>query len=492
MKKTFKIVNLMAAVALASAACTDNLELTPTSVISNASFWKTEDDARGGAYGMYVSLRAQAGKNLFLWGEGRSETVGAGVQGLDGRERYYLNTLDPTTAGPEWQGMYTVVHQANLILKYVPGIPFTSEATRNDILAQAYAMRAYTYFTMAKTWGDLPLVTDPTEGFSAETTQKARTPVAEIFNLIKADLDKSIQLFSGNAIPAGRFVWSKPSVNALKGDVYLWTAKRLNGGTADFTTALAALNEVKNADVALLDNYAGIFDYANKGNKEILLAIRFQQNEVTDNDFANMYFAATFIPTDIDPATSTAIGALAGNNFWAPTATYRNQFTDDDSRKKASFTEIYTSASGTRTFYGALQSKFKGMINAGLRLFLDDYILYRYADVLLMIAEAKNALGQDPTEEIMAVRKRAYGAQAAAHSFVNGTKDQNDEAILKERLLELGLEGKRWWDLVRFGKAFEKIPSLQARAGQDYLLLFPISSNTISLAPKVVQNPGYK
>lgn len=491
MKKTYKILVLGALVNLLFSACTDNLELLPTSVIGNSSFWKTEDDARGGVFGLYTTLRTQAGKNLFLWGEGRSETVGSGVQGLDGRERYYLNTLDATTSGPEWQGMYTVIHQANLLLKYVPGISFSSEASRNDMLAQAYAMRAYVYFTMTKTWGDLPLVTEPTEAFSPESIQKERTSRENIFKLIKEDIDKAISLFSGNTIPAGRFVWSKPSVNALKADVYLWTGKLLNGGSADMTTALNALNEIKTADVSLLDSYSSVFDYANKGNKEILFAIRFQQNEVTDNDFASMYFSAAYVPNDIDAATSAALGVANGNNFWAPTATFRNQFTTDDTRKNATFTEIYTAASGTRTFYGAFQSKFKGGINAGVRLFLSDYIIYRYADVLLMIAEAKNALGQDPSTEIMQVRTRAYGANVTAHPFVNGTKAANDEVILKERLLELGLEGKRWWDLIRFGKAFEKVPALTARADKTYLLLFPISSNTLSLETKIKQNPGY-
>lgn len=491
MKKTYRILFFVAVSNLLLSACTQNLELLPTSVIGNASFWKTEDDARGGMYGMFVNLRTQAGRNLFLWGEGRSETVGAGVQGLDGRERYYLNTLDATTAGPEWQGMYTIVHQANLLLKYVPGITFTTEASRNEILAQAYAMRAFVYFTMTKTWGDLPLVTEPTEGFTSESIQKERTSRENIFKQIKDDIDKAMALFPGNSIPAGRYVWSKPSLNALKADVYLWTGKVLNGGNADFTIALAALNEVKTADVTLLDSYASVFDYTNKGNKEILLSVRFQQNEVTDNDFASMYFSAAFVPNDIDAATSAALGVANGNNFWAPTGVFRNQFTADDTRKNVTFTEIYTAASGTRTFYGAFQSKFKGGINAGVRLFLSDYIIYRYADVMLMIAEAKNALGQDPTAEIVQVRTRAYGAAVAAHPFVNGTKAANDEVILKERLLELGLEGKRWWDLVRFGQAFVKVPSLQSRADKPYLLLFPISANTLSLENKVKQNPGY-
>ena len=89
------------------------------------------------------------------------------------------------------------------------------------------------------------------------------------------------------------------------------------------------------------------------------------------------------------------------------------------------------------------------------------------------------------------MRQRAYGDNYNNHIFVNGSREQNDNSILKERLLELVFEGKRWWDLVRFDKAFEIIPSLQGRSDQKHLLLFPISIATLSLEPKVVQNPGY-
>nr|WP_295922321.1 RagB/SusD family nutrient uptake outer membrane protein [uncultured Dyadobacter sp.] len=492
MKSITKSIHLKIAVlAIFMASCSDSLDLKPTSVISNASFWKTEDNATGGLNGMYVTLRAQAAKNLFLLGEARSETVGSGVQGLDGRDTYYLNQLNATNAGPNWQGLYTIVHHANLILKYVPGIAFASETSKNNVLAQAHAMRAYVYFCMVKTWGALPIVLDPTEDFSPEAIQKERSPVEAVFDLIKKDIGQAQALFPGNAFAAGRNMWSKPALLSLKGDVYLWTAKRLNGGQADLTTALEALNEVKTADVALLDQYSSIFEYANKGNKEILLAVNFKQNEVTDNDYANMYFPATYIPADMDGETSAALGVAAGLNTWAPAEALRSQFTSDDQRKNGTFREIYSSVSGTRKFFGSFNVKFRGFVNAGARLFLDDYVVYRYADVLLMTAEAKNALGQDPAAEINLVRKRAYQANFATHQFVSGTRQANDEAILKERLLELGLEGKRWWDLVRFGKAFEKVPSLKGREDKDYLLLFPIPQSTLSLESKVKQNPGY-
>lgn len=471
-------------------SCTKDLNLEPISIITAGSFYKTEEDAKGALNGMYTRLRSQAEQNLYLLGEARSEVMDVGLGGTGGRELYFLNTLNSTNAGPTWQGLYLLVHEANSIIKYVPGISFASVASKNNILAQAYAMRAFAYFVMTRTWGKLPLVSEPTTGISSESTLRPRSSQEDIFKLIKQDIDQSISLFGDNSLPAGRCFWSKPAVYALKADVYLWTGKLMNGGRPDFNAALEAVMAAQTADLSLLSNYAGIFDYVNKGNKEIVMSVRFQELEASSNHFDVSYIANASVPANISQATRDAIGTPGGNNFWAPSATLRNQFTSDDLRKSGSFLEIYTTTPVNK-YYGSVVLKGKGLVTAGARLFLDDIILYRYADLLLMKAEAKNALDQDPSAEINQVRQRAYGTNYSNHIFVSSTKEQNDVEILKERLLELAFEGKRWWDLIRFGRAFDLVPSLQNRKGQDYLLLFPISETTLGLEPQVEQNPGY-
>ncbi|GAB3328150.1 SusD family outer membrane lipoprotein NanU [Larkinella ripae] len=493
MKFTHKLFSgILLGLLVSTSSCTDQLVLDPTSVITNASFWKTEDDARGGLAGMYVKLRNEALLNLFIYGEGRSEVMQKSLAGTLDYDRYYLNTLNQAATAPDWIGLYSGVNAANLILKYVPSIPFNSENTKNSTLAQAHAMRAFLYFVMVRTWGDLPLRTTPTEGFDPETTFLERSPASAVFTLIKEDLEKALQLFPDNAFPTGRAQWSRASVNALKADVFLWTAKRANGGAADFTTALAACDEVAKADVALLPDFSSLFRYTNKGSKEVLMASGFRYLEVTDNYFNNMYMSVGALPANAEAVSKTIVGVSGGNNVWEPSALVRNQFTADDQRRNGTFHEIYTTGTnGARNYFISVQLKGQGTVEGGVRFFVDDIILYRYADVLLMKAEAKNGLGQDPSPEMNLVRQRAYGAKFDAYKFVNGTKEANDAAILKERLLELMLEGKRWWDLVRFGKAFDLVPSLQTQKGKDHLLLFPISSNVLSLEPKIKQNPGY-
>ncbi|MFC4870809.1 RagB/SusD family nutrient uptake outer membrane protein [Negadavirga shengliensis] len=491
--KNILMVVVSATILAAGPACTDQLEVSPISTITAAGFWVNEDNANGALQGMYVRFRDEAAYNLFILGESRGETLSYGLQASEGRERYFENSLDPNFAGPNWLRLYTTVHDANLIIKYVPGITFTRESDKNRMLAQAYAMRAFLYFTMAKTWGGVPLVTEPTEGYDAETTFRPRAGVEEVFSLIKSDIEQALNLFPDNHHGHGRAMWSKPAVNALKGDVYLWTGKVLDGGQADFQTAMAALNEVSTApDLSLMENFEEVFRYANKGNREVLFAVRFLDLESGTNYNNELYIRDDEIPSATPAGVRERIGAGGGLNRWAPSSILREAYEDGDQRKDASLITIHIpNEDNDERYYASLVMKYRGFVDASGRRFIDDIVVYRYADVLLLLAEAKNALGMDPSVEMNEIRERAYGEQFENFRYTDQGQQANDEAILKERMLELAFEGKRWFDLVRFDKAFELVPSLQNRAQDRYLLLWPISLNTISLNSKIEQNPGY-
>src|SRR5690606_7044979 len=194
-------------------SCTRMLELEPISSISNSSFWKTESDASGAVAGMYAAFRSQATNNLFLWGEGRSDVMGASVA-ASVFEIWDQNALNADNSGAifsgaptNWQGMYGVINICNLITTYAPNISFSNTDKRDNILAQAYAMRAFSYFVLVKTWGGVPLVTQPTTG-ELDDLIKPRASVEEIFVQIKADIDQALSLFTANQLPAGRSTWS--------------------------------------------------------------------------------------------------------------------------------------------------------------------------------------------------------------------------------------------------------------------------------------------
>ncbi|MDO6436675.1 RagB/SusD family nutrient uptake outer membrane protein [Cyclobacterium sp. 1_MG-2023] len=492
--KNFSIAFILSIFLLGS--CSDLLDVSPTSVITTGSFWNTEGDAEGALIGMYVNLRSISSSTLYYLGEARADVVALGTVGDGGWSKYYLNRLHPDDAGPSWQSLYTLVNSANLIIKYVPEIEFASENRKNTILAEAYAMRAFAYFVMTKTWGDLPLRELPTESENPELTQIERTAQTEIFQFIKADIDRSLQLFPDNDYAENKMFWSKPATNALKGEVYLWTAKQMGGGSSDLQTALSALEEIKTTNVALLDNFEDVFDYENKGNDEILMAVRFAELESAGNNYFNsMYLIGSAIPTNISDEAKETIGAIGGgsNNIVVPTDYVKSLYSDDDQRKNASFYEIYTIGEDeAMTYYTTIVTKGNGTVIGGSRNFIDDIVLFRYADVLLMIAEAKNALGEDPSMEINQVRMRAYGDKYDAYAFTSGTIEENDEIILEERLREMAFEGKRWWDLVRFDKALEMLPTLSENENAAQKILWPISTSVLSLENKIIQNPGYQ
>jgi starch-binding outer membrane protein, SusD/RagB family len=497
MKNLFKSLIFLPAFMFIT-ACTEELNLVPVSQISAGSYWNTENDANGVLYGMYNRFRNTTYARFF-WGEMRSNDFGPSVGGepID-HGPHYRNTLTPSTPQQHWLGTYTVIHDANLLLKYVPRINFTDDSRKNNILAQAYTMRAYSYFVLVRTFGGVPIVTEPTEGVSG-SSQRVRASEAEVFALIKADLNEALALYPHNNIPTGRFVWSRPSANALKADVYLWTGKRMNGGTADFQTSLNAAVEAENSDVTLLPQFSRVFDYDNKGNREILFAVRYMDQESGETPpYDQSFLHPQSMPpaTKMDDSTRTILSGGRGYSYLQVQPHVRSQFHWQDQRRNASFKEIYVYEpaypGGTRNYYTAIQVKFDGVLISGERYWYDDYIIYRYGDVILMKAEAKNALGQDPTPELNMLRQRAFGQYwGPQHAIQNSGQAENDNAIIREWLLEKAFEGRYWWDLVRMGKAFELVPSLRDKAGQQHLLLFPIPESVISVEPMVDQNPGY-
>jgi hypothetical protein len=482
------------AFAVVMAGCKKNIDIDPISSISKDLFFKTENDVEAALNGTYFELREEANLNLFIWGEARSEIMHGSIAGSLGYEKYYNNSMTVTNVGPEWTGLYAMINGANLILKYAPGITYQNENNRKNAMAQAYTQRAFAYFMLARTFGGVPLRTEPLETYEPSNIQKPRATEQEIFTLIKDDLNKAISLFPNNNLASGRVKWSKPAANALKADVYLWTGKRLNGGNGDITTALNAINELQTASgLNLLPNFGDIFRYSNKGNNEIILSIRYLIGESANQTFAhNMYASSTSYPAYVPQSQRDSVGTpLAGNgNVWRIRPEVRSQFTGDDTRKAATYIDLQ--GTGANQYYTTYGLKFAGTVENGTRYLMNDYILYRYADVLLMKAEAKNALGQDPTPEMTLVRQRAYGANYPAHVFVSGTKEQNDSIILKERLLELTNEGKRWWDLVRFGKAFDIVPSLKGKQADTWLLYWPIGVAVRTKETLVEENPGWK
>ena len=346
MKNRIRIIrNAIIAVLFTSLVSCDVLDVELPSVISGNSFWKTEEDIKAAIQGMYTHLR-EVDEELFLLGESRAETTGLNAAGsAGGYDIYFNNTLTSATVGAEWKTFYSLINSCNLIIKYAEGVNFNSQADKNYYLAQAYVMRAWAYYVMVRSWGDLIIRTEPVEGTDPKVLYKERSSVAEVFTLIKSDIDKSIELFADHpnsgAPASGRIYWNKPAANALKGDVYLWTGKRLNGGEKDFTIALNALKEVKQPGVDLIADFGKIFDVSNKFNSELLFCAHYQKDERNHNFYWHTWIIQAGVPGNIDDETRNMLFPTGGGQaLTCPTKLLVDSYDPDDTRKAGTLYEI--------------------------------------------------------------------------------------------------------------------------------------------------------
>lgn len=488
-------------------ACSDELDLLPVSSISDASFWKTPEQSDAFVTGVHARYRSHTSAFQAL-GEMRSDIFGTDPpsasaftgEATQGIERMWLQTLDLDNAGvSNFGGFYNNIVQLNLLISKLDTDVITS-ANKNYYLGIAYGMRASYYFHLLRTWGDVVIQTEPVSSIDIANLAKPASPEAEVMALIKSDIESSLNAFGGDySFRDTKSFWSKPATLMLKAEVYLWTAHR-GGGTADATTVKTALTDIQanTPGLALLTNFSEVFKSDNKGHSEIIFASRYMNPE------ASMSFvASTFVPqTNLianfyDSLENRKFDATTDN--WggllrAPVkiSTFR-QFDDSDSRKWATIQPAYNLVSGQYVIAGAFAKKYQGEQVSGARLYTNDFPVYRYADLLLLLAEAKIILGEDPAAEINAVRSRAYGAayDPSVHAFPNQTIDADpNEALLRERFYEFIFEGKRWYDLRRFGDEYV-FAHTGLKAEEATKLRWPIDRNALTNNRALQQNPGY-
>jgi len=249
----------------------------------------------------------------------------------------------------------------------------------------------------------------------------------------------------------------------------------------------------------LRPTFASVFTAgaANKGNSEIIFAIRYLLNEATMPFTSTYYPQSALLANYWDSLENRKFNVNVenyGGLLRAPvkSSTYR-LFNDLDSRKRFSITAAYNSAAGKFTLAGCFVKKYEGEQEQGNRRYTNDYPIYRFADLLLMQAEAKIILGQSPATEINLVRSRAFGTNysLAVHAFPNQPVDADPrEALLAERLYEFVFEGKRWYDLRRLGDQYVYKYTL-VKSAEAYKLLWPIDRNSLTNNRALTQNPGY-
>lgn len=504
MKKILFIASTLAIIAFNS--CKDSLDLAPISSISDGNYWKTPEQYDAFVAGLHARFRSRAGTfqtlgemraDIFGTDPGSSSTfTGEATQGV---ERLWTNNLDLDNPGvSNYGGFYTNIAQINLLIDKLSKTEVVSAANRSYYLGIAYGMRAYYYFQMTRAWGKVIIQTDPTYSIDVSNLAKPASDEAAVMQLIKADIEQSISNFGSDySMKNTKSFWSKPATLMLKAEVFLWTSYR-GGGNADATTAKTALTEIQTnvPSLALLPSFASVFSATTKGHNEMIFACRNLLNE-SSLSVGNFIPQTGLIANFFDSLNNRKFDVVTDN--WggllrAPTqiATFR-RFNDKDLRRNVSIQAAYNKPATGYVIAGCFLNKFQGEQNAGARAFSNDYPIYRYADLLLLLAEAKIILGENPATEINLVRARAFGTNyvAATHAFPNQVGDSDaKKALLNERFFEFIFEGKRWLDLRRLGDAYV-YANTNITAAQAFKLLWPVDRTTLTNNKALTQTPGY-
>ncbi len=481
-----------------------NLDLKPESELSYNGIWDTEAGARSVHIGVVSKLR-DYNYTLFAMGEMRSDIWGGLTIESPSAENLMRNEFSATNAPfGDWGHFYGYIHQLNDFIENAPKVQFANKAEQDNLLAQAYGMRAFVYYTMLKAWGDVIISTSPVDSEQIQNPESLRRPrdsKKKVMAQVLRDIDESLKLYANTSDKwhNSSVYWSKAASQVLKGDALLWKGEVLKGGEADFRAAKEVLSKIQG--YSLVDDYMKLWGEANERNSEFIYAFDYQKNQKS-----NFYSSFTARSVDVLSYFDLANQSLApyefsgGNRYGASFSTIKTLWEDNGDARQKSFILVYAENKPhdvakvdekNSSFKTTILRKFFGRKDAdGSRKFYANVPVYRYADVVLLLAEAKAQLGEDPSPEINKIRKRAMGAGFTP--YTNGSKLENKKAILKERLKEFIGEGKRWWDLVRMGDdlVYEYVKTLDKT--KPYLIYYPISRGMIAEDPdNIKQTVGY-
>ncbi|MFI5157545.1 MAG: RagB/SusD family nutrient uptake outer membrane protein [Sphingobacteriales bacterium] len=486
--------------ALGLSACKKSfIDKVPKSSLTTGNFFKTSKDAETGLTGAYITMRNGFYQyNNLLFTDGRSDNCY--VNGDDNAHEWPLEnfTYAPsnTKISAEWSDLYNMIYAANTVLDNVPAItdPELKAARKTQILGEARFLRAMHYYWLVTEWGPSPLVLST--NFNGNYTPK-RAAVADVYAQIVTDLqfaDANLPIIAASSDTTA----SKNQIGrATKGAADALLAK-VYAQMGDYANCLVYCNKVINSgQYSLLSSYANLWGVDNKNNAESIFEIQSTQTGTFYNYGAELW---DYVPTDNYPKRNIGsfdlIQAFAAEGDNGP----RYQTTFNWQIANASFNMPLNAWDPAKPIPFINKQPDPGGFDSP-----DDIELLRYADIILLAAEANNQLGNAPaaTTELNQIRTRAGIANTTAV-----TKNDLALAILNERRLELVNEGHRWNDLLRANAngTINIVTLMNSQhdsngnllkygpngAGVDpHLLLFPIGTQELQLNPNLTQNPGY-
>lgn len=432
---------LMVVMLLPLASCKKWLDLQPQDGLTGAEYWKTKEQVQAAVFGCYASLTGSAtgsrtaAESFFLWGELRADMITSTLATTAEQVDVMNVNILPTNSIANWRGIYETINYCNTVIDFAPGVlakdaTFT-QAALDKYLAEAKAIRALMYFYLVRTFDEVPLKLKATSS-DKDIADLAKSPQSVVLDQALKDLadaEKSaVTDYGDRASNKGRI--TRATINAIQADIYLWQEK--------YAECVAACNKI------ISTNQFGLIDgsdantwyktlYVNGNSNESLFELQFDVQK--PNTFYTMFLGSQrkFLANPIVMDEIYTVDFLDPLKF---------DIRADGAAVRATDQTIW---------------KYMGLSNTSARAQEESYahwIMYRYADVLLMKAEAQNQLGngQEAIDIINIIRARARALVATAQNPAANDKIAIADYILKERSREFAFEGKRWYDLLRNAK----------------------------------------
>lgn len=514
MKKIFTIL-LLSGVLLMS-GCSDWLDILPKDKQSTDMYWKSSEDVEAVLGQGYSRLRACV-PYIINWGELRgSSVIAQGRSSATGQIQNF--TVLPSTSSVQWGTFYQVIGMANAVLQYAPTVMEKDasyyQSQMNSHLTEAYFLRGLSYLYLVRNFREVPLITEPYVD-DAMPTAVPKSSEAAILEQIKSDVRAALatnaakETFNGTWATKGRA--TKWALYALMAETCLWAEDYEECITyADYL--IDATAPIRPVFMSTPGQWFNMF-YPGNSNESIFEIQYDETNFAQGSGSPSKLFPYS---TDVTPDTymySEPMTTRLRNEYYQHTG-------DDVSRT------YYGSFAGTTFSSSYIENgiiwKYSGMGVAdrdAVRTILDaNYIIYRMADVMLMKSEALIRIGStanwtDALAIMNQIRERSGlnpRIEITAENISEATEDMLLEMLLDERDMEFAAEGKRWYDLLRYGKQqnfkykarFKAIIMennltaesrwLNSVLDNDYAWYLPIPANDIANNPSLTQNPYYE
>ncbi|NOW93423.1 RagB/SusD family nutrient uptake outer membrane protein [Mucilaginibacter sp. SG564] len=483
-----KIYILCALAGLGLSSCKKLLEEKPVGILTDQNFYLNAADAQSAVVGALSQLQPQAyyQRTVYIMGE----LSGDGLVPLltQNQERIDMYKLTYTAQNIEinnwWVNSYKLISRANDIIANVPKISMDA-AAKNNLLGNAYFLRGLAYFDLVRSFGDVPLITHPITSKDDPDFSPSRTAANKIYAQVVSDLQfaETNCLTEDKIAAANKGMVSSGAASAMLARVYLQRASTTFADPADNQNALNACNKVINSGIyKLMPNYSDVFNCDLKyfpQQTEHIFDVQFGNNNTTTQNI----IVRMFTPKN-------GSGSFLANPYMA------NQiYFGADKRKAWNISNTVVDAKGVVSSVPFYISKFRDpqwVLNSNNSRV--NWLVLRYADVLLMQSEAMNNLNpSDPAKfnGMNTVRDRA-GLNASHLDLTNTpTPSAFIDTLVKDRARELCIEGHRRWDLIRLGRFKQVEQQVNGFTAQDFQLLLPLPQPELDVNKNLKQNPGY-